>query len=417
MMSLVIVCIGIIACIVLSGVFSASEMAISSCNTVRMENEAKDGNKRAARVIRLRGDYDNTLSTILLSNNLVNIAASSLGTVYIILTTGSDDLNWLVAAVITVLIIVFGEAVPKIISKTHANSFSKGISGFLSALYYILWPVNYIVVLIVGLLTKPLGRDAGMTDDEEVVEELQAIIETAEDEGVIDADRSEIVAAAIDFSDVAVSDVMTARVDIEAIDIDDPIGKTLKKVMKSHKSRMPVYKDSIDNIVGVIHLNPLLKAAASGAGLDIAKLMNEPCFVYKTTKLPHVLDVLRDARQHMAIVTDEYSGTSGIVTMEDVLEQIVGEIWDDNDEIEEEVIESDNGELIIDGDLPIGDLLERLGIDEADFDYESQTAGGWAIEFIGDFPKTGDSFDFGSRHIEITEAEERRVVRLKITEK
>ena len=145
--------------------------------------------------------------------------------------------------------------------------------------------------------------------------------------------------------------------------------------------------------------------------------MNEPCFVYKTTKLPHVLDVLRDARQHMAIVTDEYSGTSGIVTMEDVLEQIVGEIWDDNDEIEEEVIESDNGELIIDGDLPIGDLLERLGIDEADFDYESQTAGGWAIEFIGDFPKAGDSFDFGSHHIEITEAEERRVVRLKITEK
>ena len=160
MMSLVIVCIGIIACIVLSGVFSASEMAISSCNTVRMENEAKDGNKRAARVIRLRGDYDNTLSTIL-SNNLVNIAASSLGTVYIILMTGSDDLNWLVAAVITVLIIVFGEAVPKIISKTHANSFSKGISGFLSALYYILWPVNYIVVLPVNKTSRTRCGDDG----------------------------------------------------------------------------------------------------------------------------------------------------------------------------------------------------------------------------------------------------------------
>ena len=203
MMSLIIVCIGIIACVVLSGVFSASEMAISSCNTVRMENEAKDGNRRAARVIKLRSDYDNTLSTILLSNNLVNIAASSLGTVYIILMTGSDDLNWLVATVITVLIIVFGEAIPKMISKTHANSFSKGISGFLSALYYILWPVNFIVVFITGLITKPLSRDEGLTDDEEVVEELQAIIETAEDEGVIDSDRSEIVAAAIDFSAIS----------------------------------------------------------------------------------------------------------------------------------------------------------------------------------------------------------------------
>ena len=416
-MTLVLVILGIIICIFLSGVFSASEMAISSCNTVRMENEAKDGSRSAARVIKLCADYDNTLSTILLTNNLVNIAASALSTVYIILLTESDDLNWLVTVIVTILIIIFGEAVPKIISKTHANSLSKGMSGFLTALYYILWPVNYVVVLFVSLITRPLGKDKGMSDEEEVVEELQAIIETAEDEGVIDADRSEIVSAAIDFSNTAASDVMTARVDIEAIDIDDPIGKTMRKVMRSHKSRMPVYKESIDNIIGVIHLNPLLKAAASGSGFDISSLMNEPCFVYKTAKLPHVLDVLKDARQHMAIVTDEYSGTLGIVTMEDVLEQIVGEIWDDNDEIEEEIIESDNGELIVDGDLPISDFLEHLGIDEDDFDYESQTAGGWAIEYMGDFPKEGDSFDYDGRHIEIIEAEGRRVERIKVTDR
>ena len=414
MTALVITGAGIVICIILSGVFSAAEMAISSCNKVRMENEAEDGNSKAVRVLKLNEDYDNTLSTILLSNNLVNIAASSLSTVYIILLTGTDEKNWLITAIVTVLIIIFGETVPKIISKKHANSLSQGMSGFIMFLYYLLWPVNYIVVAVTALMAKPLGKkETG--DEDEKTEELQAIIETAEDEGVIDSDRSEIVAAAIDFSDVSASDVMTARVDIEAIDIDDSVGKIMKQVSKSRKSRFPVYKDSIDNIIGVMHLNPFLKAMASGTDPDIKEIMNEPCYVYKTAKLPHVLDVLRDARQHLAIVTDEYSGTYGIVTMEDVLEELVGDIWDDNDEIEEEIVESDNGELIIDGDMPIGDFLERLGIDEDDFDYESVTVGGWAIEFMEDFPKEGDSFDYDRYHVVVTEAEERRVGKLTIT--
>ena len=416
MTSLIIIGIGIVLCIILSGVFSAAEMAIISCNRVRMENEAEDGNRKAARVLKLNDDYDNTLSTILLSNNLVNIAASSMSTVYIILLTGSDDLNWLITAIVTILVIIFGETIPKIISKKHANSLSQGLSGFIMALYYILWPVNFIVVKITALLTMAVGRRDESDAEDEKTEELQAIIETAEDEGVIDADQSEIVAAAIDFSDVSASDVMTARVDIEAIDIDDSIGKIMKQVAKSRKSRFPVYKDSIDNIIGVMHLNPFLKAMAKDGAPNIKELMNEPCYVYKTAKLPHVLDVLRDARQHLAIVTDEYSGTLGIVTMEDVLEELVGDIWDDNDEIEEEVIESETGELIVDGDMPIDDFLERLGIDEDEWNYESQTAGGWAIEFIGDFPKTGDAFDYDKYHIVISEAGERRVVQLTITE-
>lgn len=415
MSALLIIGIGIIACIVLSGVFSAAEMAISSCNKVRMENEAEDGSKKAARVLQLYRDYDNTLSTILLSNNLVNIAASALSTVYIILLTGSDDKNWIITAVVTVLVIVFGETIPKIISKKHANSLSKGLSGFIILLYYLLYPVNLLVVAITKILTLPLGKNESKPDEEEKTEELQAIIETAEDEGVIDSDQSEIVAAAIDFSDVSASDVMTARVDIEAIDIDDPVGKIMKQVSRSRKSRFPVYKDSIDNIIGVMHLNPFLKAMASEGSPDIKELMNEPCYVYKTAKLPHVLDVLKDARQHLAIVTDEYSGTLGIVTMEDVLEEIVGDIWDDNDEIEEEVVESESGELIVDGDMPIGDFLELLGIDEDDFDYESQTAGGWTIEYLEDFPKVGDAFDYEGFHVEVTEAEERRVGRLTVT--
>ncbi|MBO4903848.1 MAG: HlyC/CorC family transporter [Lachnospiraceae bacterium] len=416
MTQLVLVGIGIILCIILSGVFSAAEMAISSCNMVRMENEAEDGDKRAKRAIWLNRSFDNTLSTILLSNNLVNIAASSLSTVYIILLTGSDELNWLIAMIVTVLIIIFGETIPKIISKKHSNSIAKGLSGTIVFLYYVLWPVNIPVVKITELITLPFKKGMEKSDEEEAANELQAIIETAEDEGVIDAEQSEIVSAAIDFSDVSASDVMTARVDIEAIDIDDPTEEIMKTIQRSHKSRMPVYRDSIDNVIGVLHLNHYLKAVASGQDPDITGLMKEPCFVYKTAKLPHVLDVLKDARQHLAIVTDEYSGTFGIVTMEDVLEEIVGDIWDDNDEIEEEVVEAGNGELIIDGDMPIGDFLERLTIDEDEFNFESQTAGGWAIEYTGDFPRKGDCFDYGKYHFEVTEAEERRVEKLTVTE-
>ena len=237
MTQLILVGIGIIICVVLSGVFSAAEMSISSCNMVRMENEAEDGDKRAKRAIRLNRSYDNTLSTILLSNNLVNIAASSLSTVYIILLTGSDDLNWLITIVVTVLIIIFGETIPKIISKKHSNAIAKGLSGSIVFLYYVLWLVNIPVVKITELITLPLRKSDDGTEEEEVVEELQAIIETAEDEGVIDAEQSEIVSAAIDFSDASASDVMTARVDIEAIDIDDPPEEIMKTVGRSHKSR------------------------------------------------------------------------------------------------------------------------------------------------------------------------------------
>ena len=414
--SLILVGAGIVICVILSGLFSASEMAITSFNRVRLENDAKDGSKGAARALKLDEMYDDTLSTILLSNNLVNIAASSLSTVFIIMLTGSDKLNWLITIVVTVLIIIFGETVPKIISKRYANSMASGISGFILMLLYILYPVNFLVVKITNLVTKSIGKNtSGEEDSDEVVEELQSIIETAEDEGVIDSEKSELVAAAIDFSDISAQDVMTARVDIQALDIDDPIGKIRKQAIASKKSRLPVYEGSIDNIIGIIHLNHLLKAFARESNPDIRSLLLEPCYVYKTARLPHVLDVLKEARQHMVIVTDEYSGTLGIVTMEDVLEEIVGDIWDEQDEIEEDIIESDNGELIFDGDVLIDDFLKKLDISQDNFDYESQTAGGWTIEYTGDFPSAGDKFEFRDYVVEILEADARRVGKIKVT--
>lgn len=413
MTNLLIVGIGIIICVILSGVFSAAEMAISSCNRIRLENEAKDGKKGAKTALKLNDDYDDTLSTILLTNNLVNIAASALSTVYIILLTGSDRLNWLITAIVTVLIIIFGETVPKILSKRYCNQIASFVAGFIQLLIYVLKPVNVIVVGITGLLTKGLDRFERDNSDEEAQEELQAIIETAEDEGVIDANQSDIVSNAIDFSDVSALDVMTARVDVEAIDINASMDDILELIVKSPYSRMPVYDGSIDNVVGIIHLNALLKAFAKESQPDIRELMLKPCFVYKMAKLPHVLDVLKQSRIHLAIVTDEYSGTCGVISMEDVLEAIVGDIWDETDTIEEDVIEND-GELIIDGDMLIDDFCELIEVNENDFPYESQTAGGWCIEYIGDFPKTGDTFIYSDYEITIIKASDRRVERISL---
>lgn len=418
MITLLMVGLGIIICVILSGYFSASEMSISSCNTVRLENEAKNGNKRAKKALKLNENYDDTLSAILLSNNLVNIAASSLSTVYIILLTGTDDLNWLITIIVTVLVIIFGETVPKILSKRHANTISCFVAGTISTLIVVLKPINYIVVGITNIVTKGLDKYSHEKgDDEEVVEELQAIIETAEDEGVLDSERSDLVSAAIDFQDISAHEIMTARVDVEAIDIDDSMGKIKKQIIGSTRSRMPVYEGSIDNVIGIIHLNHLLKAFAKDNKPDIRALMMEPCFVYKTAKLPHVLDVLKKSHIHLAIVTDEYSGTCGVVSMEDVLEEIVGDIWDETDEIEEEVVEESDGKFIIDGDMLIDDFLELIDIDSNDFDYESQTVGGWTIEYMGDFPKAEDSFEYEGYVIRILEADARRVEKIEVYSK
>lgn len=411
--------VGILVCVALSAFFSAAEMAISSCNTVRLENEAKEGKKGSERALKLNRKYDDTLSAILVGNNLVNIAASALGTVFILYLTGSDRLNWVVTVVVTILIIIFGETVPKIISKKHANAMASNVSGIIQLLIYLFKPLNLIVVGLTNLITCKIHEKEQDEDEaeDEAQEELQAIIETAEDEGVLDSDRSDLVAAAIDFPDVSASDVMTARVDVEAIDINDDPEEILKTVLNSSRSRMPVYEDSIDNVIGVIHQNHLLKAMSEDINCDIRSIMLEPCFVYRTAKLPHVLNVLRKARQHLAIVTDEFSGTLGVVSMEDVLEQLVGDIWDETDTVEEEIVEKDSGELIIDADMPIGDFIELLGISEDDWDYESITAGGWTIEYTGDFPKQGDEFEYDGNKIIVAEMDGRRVVKLRVIRK
>lgn len=432
MIALYLVIAGIIVCLCLSAFFSASEMAYSSCNSMRLESIKDDkgkGWKKAATAMKIVENFDQALSAILIGNNLVNIAASSMSSVLVIIVMTAAGLNpdnygWLSTLVITILVIIFGETMPKISAKRNATKIAMRNAPFVNFLMIVFKPIIWIVVKTIALITKPLKGEED-ANQEESVEELQSIIETAEDEGIIDEDDSNLMQAAIDFADKSAMDVMTARVDVCAIDIEDSWKDIKATIDSSIYSRIPVYEGTIDNVIGILHLNKLFKTLANieeqgkaideeEAPIDIRTLLMPPCYVYKTMKLPKVLNQLKGAKQHLAIVTDEYSGTLGVVSMEDVLEQIVGEIYDETDVVEPELVKHNDTEFEVDGGMPVADLLELAGINEDDFDADSNTVGGWTIESIGSFPNEGDSFTYRNMTIKVLKMDGMRVEKVMV---
>ena len=401
----------ILVCVFFSNFFSSSEMAYSACNRVRLENASDDGSKRAAAAVKIVERFDDTLSTILIGNNLVNIAASSLGSLAVMELLG-DGYAWVSTVVITTLVIIFGETMPKIVAKNSANRIALRHAYFIRILSVLFKPLIMLVVGLIRLICLPLKGERTDASDDDAVEELTSIIETAEDESVLDEDRSELVQAAIDFSDIMASEVMTARVDMLALDIEDDWDELLKTIDESPYSRLPVYEDGVDNIIGVLYLNHFLKALAGDEKPDIRSLLMPVCYVYKTMKLPAVLSELRRAKQHLAVVVDEYGGTLGVLSMEDVLEQLVGEIWDETDEVEEEIVERPDGRFELDGDMVISDFIELMELNEEDFDFESDTVGGWTIEMFGSFPKVGDSFEYENFTVTVLQMDGLRVEKI-----
>ena len=403
----------IIACVLLSGFFSASEMSFSSCNRLRLQRLADEGNNHAKRTLSILERYDNLLSTILVGNNLVNIAASSAGSVLAILLLG-ESYTWLVTAVITILIIIFGETIPKISAKKQPTQMALRYAEPIHFLSIIFKPITFVVVSLVNLISGFLKGESAQGEDN-AADELHTIIDTAENEEVIDEDASDLVNAAIDFSDKSASEIMTARVDMLAIDINDDRKEIMRILSTSHYSRIPVYEDIPDNIIGVLSLKHILKAMLDNKEVDIRSQMLPPCYVYKTMKLPAVLSTLNAARQHLAVVTDEYGGTLGVVSMEDVLEQLVGDIWDENDTVHPEMVEEEDGSIQMDGDMPISSLLESMKWNEDEFDFESETVGGWCIEILDAFPTKGQTFSYRNRQFTILNTEGRRVRRIRIS--
>ncbi|MCR4672501.1 MAG: hemolysin family protein [Lachnospiraceae bacterium] len=413
MTEIILVTAGIILCIILSAFFSSSEIAFTSCNPMRIENEAEEGSKPARIAHFIIEHFEDALSAILIGNNLVNIASSALASVFVIIVTGGDKYAWAATIIITVLVIIFGETMPKIVTSKSPNRMALRFSYPVRALMFILKPLIMLTVALTQLLTNGMKSDK-QDDEEEAALELQSIIETAEDENVIDEGQSELLQNAIEFRDISADEVMTARVDVVAIDIDDDRDEILSVIMNSHYSRIPVYEGSIDNIIGILHLNHFLKAEAADRNADIRRLLMKPCYVYKTVKLPELVKLFRSEQQHLAIVTDEYGGTFGVVTLEDVLEQIVGDIWDETDIVEHDYIKIREDDYIIDGDMQLSDFAELLGRDEESFEAESETLGGWTLENFGGYPKAGDSFIAEGLKITVMSMDGHRVEKVRV---
>ncbi|MGM9614204.1 MAG: hemolysin family protein [Oscillospiraceae bacterium] len=414
--------LALVVCFVLSAFFSASEMALSAANRLRLENAAEDGDRRAKAALRLLEKFDTALGAILIGNNLVNVASSSLSSVialYIAHKTGlTEGLTATLATVaVTIIVIICGETVPKILARKSANRLSLAVAGPIRALAVLLSPLVWCAVHLTEAITRALpAAETGEDAQEAAVEELQSIIETAEDEEVIDEERSELLQAALDFGEISASEVMTARVDMVAIDIEDDWPDILAAVNDAPYSRLPVYEGDTDNIIGVLHLNTLLRAMLDGEPVDLRPLLTEPCWIYKTVKLPAVLEELKRRKTHLAIVTDEYGGTAGVITMEDVLESLVGDIWDETDEVEPEVVETSEGSWELDGDMAIGDFLELIGREEAGFDFDSETVGGWVMELNEGFASPGDELTYDDLTITVLETDDKRVEKVRVVQ-
>lgn len=387
--------------IILSAFFSASEISFNASNKMRLKKSAEAGNKAAALACRISDDFKSALSAILIGNNLANIAASTAATVLTMEmllklgTPGSDGLASLIStAAMTVLILIFGEIVPKIIAKNNADAFVCFFAYPINILTKILYPLVWIVMRLIGLLSRLWGSDS---EDVPTVteEELSSIIETVEEEGVIDEEKSDLLQSTLDFRDTTVEEIMTPRVDMTTFDISDSYEEIEQIIDQSCFSRIPVYEDSIDNIIGILFLNHYYKNVTSyeqQSSFDLKSLLMKPTFIHKTMKLPNALSLLRERKTHMAIVTDEYGGTIGLVTIEDMLEELVGDIWDESDEIVNECVQTGPNTYEVSGDMNIDDFFSEIEFEPKDFECEYSTMGGWAIEMLDADPHVGDSF-------------------------
>ena len=389
--------------ILMSAFFSASETAFSAVNRIRLKNLANNGNKKAKAALELSKNYDVLLSTILIGNNIVNIASASIGTVIFSKYFGSAGVA-ISTIVMTVIILIFSEISPKSLAKEVPEKFAMWSAPGLKLLIFIFTPFNYFFMSWKKLLSKffKVNEDRSITE-----EELLTIIDEAQNEGGIDEQEGELIRSAIEFNDLDVNDVLTPRVNVVAIDISYTDEQISNLFVESGYSRMPVYETSVDDIIGVIHeKNFHHYLHLDDSSKSIKDIIKPVIWATSTTKISKLLRKLQTTKSHMAVVTDEYGGTAGIVTLEDILEELVGEIWDEHDEIVEEFEQIDEYEYKISGSANIDKMFDLFNIEE---EYESNTVAGFVIEELGRIPNEGDMFMYDNLQITVTKTDFRKI--------
>ena len=412
----------LIACVILilfSAFFSSVEIALNSLNRLRLQKLAETGHKGARMAEKIEDRGSEALATILIGNNVVNIVLSSLSTIITMELLGKENeamVGVVSTLVSTVVLLIFGEIIPKLLGKSLALPYACATAYPLRALMVIFYPLTALVMALV----RGISRLWKKKDEEEkptvTEEELATIIETVEEEGVIDEDSGELLQSALEFSDITVEQILTPRVDVQGIDCEDDPSEILSEIMDATYSRFPFYRDSLDHIEGVFYIAPFLKAVAEN-GIEqvcLEDYVRETCYVHKTTKLPDAMEKMREMKVHMIVVLDEYGGTLGIVTMEDILEEIVGDIWDETDTIELEIEKTAENTYAVLGQTNIEEFFDEIDFRDREFDSEYTTMGGWAVEMLEEDVHEGDSFNYKNLYVIISEMGENVVEKLTV---
>ena len=399
--------VALVFLVAMSGYFSATETAFTSLNRVRLKSWADNGDRRAARTLALAEDYDKLLSTLLIGNNIVNNVATTIGAVLFIRLIDDVRGPTVSATVLTAVILIFGEVSPKSLAKESPERFAMFATPLLSIFRAILTPLNFLFSLWKRLLSKVFHKsdDSGITE-----EELVTMVDQAESEGGLDQHESKLIRSAIEFNDLEVDEILTPRVDIVAVEDSDTIDEIARVFAESGYSRLPVYHDDIDNIVGVIHEKDLYAARYYGKA-DLSAIIGNVLYTTGNTKISALLRVLQREKAHMVIVVDEYGGTEGLVTLEDIVEELVGEIWDEHDEVIEEFRKQSDGSYLISCSADLTDLFDLFRLKG---DCDANTISGWVMECIGKVPEEGDHFVSDGLDVTVTKVDHRRALEIRV---
>ena len=398
--------------VLLSAFFSGTETAFTSFNKNHMKTLAQDGNKKAQAVLNIEERYEKFLATMLIGNNIVNITASTISTLLFTQFLRDDaGLGATVSTIVmTIIILIFGEITPKNLGKDFAESYAMSVSGIVRLLMLVFTPLTAIFSLWRDLLSKVFKSKAALSITED---EIMTMVEEAQNEGGIDEHEGDLIKSAIEFNDLEVAAILTPRVDIVAISLDTPMTEIMELFRSSGFSRLPVYRETIDNIIGVIHEKDFNKLLYDG-GTDISSIVHEVPCITEGMKISKLLREFQEVKTHMAIVVDEYGGTAGLVTMEDVLEGLVGEIWDEHDEVIENIKQLSENEYIINCGMSMNDLEEIHSFSDEVLE-DNATVNGWVLDNLGKIPETGDSFEYENLSVEVMKVDGRRASEIKLT--
>ena len=393
-----------------SAFFSASETAFSSLNQIRLKSRAEDGDSSAARVLAMAEQYDKLLSTILIGNNIVNIAAASIGTILFTQMLGAERGATVSTIVLTIIVLIFGEVTPKSLAKEMPEKVATAVSPFLVLLLALMTPLTWLFTQ----WKKLLGHFVHSGEADTITEgELMTMVSEAENDGELTDRESELIRSAIEFDDVEVEEILTPRVDVVAVEDDIPLEELAQTFAESGYSRLPVYHGTIDNIIGVVHEKDFYIARLKKA-TKIDDLVVPTLYTTGSTQISQLLRTLREQHHHLAVVVDEYGGTEGIITLEDILEELVGEIWDEHDEVTEDFRKQSDGSWLVSGSASVDDLYEELDLPEEE-DIDSNTVNGLVQEKTCHLPKVGDRFTLGEYDGVVTRTAKRRVTEVRLT--